>query len=58
MVEAGHSATSGAPFECHSKELLRIFEGVRMLRYEDTSGTFDGGPETIWLVRLVAQKPR
>ena len=58
VVEAGHSETSGAPFEYHSNELLQIFEGFRILRYEDTGGTYDWGPETIRLVRLVAQKPR
>lgn len=58
VVEAGHSETSGAPFEYQSNELLQIFEGFRILRYEDTGGTYDWGPETIRLVRLVAQKLR
>jgi SAM-dependent methyltransferase len=57
VVEAGHSETSGAPFEYGTNELLEIFKGFRILRYEDTSGSYDWGPETIRLVRLVAQKP-
>ena len=36
---------------------LEIFRGFRILRYEDTTGRYDWGPETIRLVRLVAQKP-
>lgn len=58
VVEAGHRETSGAPFEYDTNELLDIFRGFRILMYEDTSGTYDWGPETIRLVRLVAQKPR
>lgn len=58
VVEAGHRETSGAPFEYDTNELLDIFRGFRILKYEDTAGTYDWGPETIRLVRLVAQKPR
>jgi 2-polyprenyl-3-methyl-5-hydroxy-6-metoxy-1,4-benzoquinol methylase len=58
VVEAGHKETSGAPFEYETNELLRIFDGFRILRYEDTSGSYDWGTERIRLVRLVAQKPR
>lgn len=58
VIEAGHSETSGAPFEYGTNELLEIFQGFRILKYEDTSGTYDWGPERIRLVRLVAQKPR
>ena len=58
VVEAGHKETSGAPFEFETNELLRIFDGFRILRYEDTSGAYDWGTERIRLVRLVAQKPR
>jgi SAM-dependent methyltransferase len=57
VVEAGHRDTSGAPFEYASNELLEVFRGFRILRYEDTTGRYDWGPETIRLVRLVAQKP-
>jgi 2-polyprenyl-3-methyl-5-hydroxy-6-metoxy-1,4-benzoquinol methylase len=58
IVEAGHTETSGSPFEYRSNELLEIFQGFRILQYEDTSGKYDWGPEQIRLVRLVAQKPQ
>ncbi len=58
VVEAGQIDTSGAPFEYQSNELLEIFRGFRILKYEDTTGKYDWGPETIRHVRLVAQKPR
>lgn len=58
VVEAGHKETSGAAFEYDTNELLRIFDGFRILRYEDTTGSYDWGNEKIRLVRLVAQKPR
>lgn len=58
VIEAGHKETSGANFEYGTNELLRIFDGFRILRYEDTSGSYDWGNEKIRLVRLVAQKPR
>jgi 2-polyprenyl-3-methyl-5-hydroxy-6-metoxy-1,4-benzoquinol methylase len=58
VIEAGHSETSGAPFEYGTNELLEIFKGFRILRYEDTSGSYDWGQERIRLVRLVAQKPQ
>ena len=59
VVEAGHVDTpQDAPFEYRSNELLEIFEGFRILKYEETTGPYDWGPEQIPLVRLVAQKPR
>lgn len=58
VIEAGHKSASGAPFEYESKELLRIFEGFRILRYEEPVSVPDWGKEPIRLVRLVAEKPR
>lgn len=58
VIEAGHSETPEGTFEFGSNELLEIFKGFRILKYEDTSGTYDWGPERIRLVRLIAQKPR
>lgn len=58
VIEAGHKSASGAPFEYESKELLRIFEGFRILRYEETTDIPDWGKEPIRLVRLIAEKPR
>jgi 2-polyprenyl-3-methyl-5-hydroxy-6-metoxy-1,4-benzoquinol methylase len=57
VIEAAHTDTSPAPFHYDANELLEIFKGFRILRYEDRSGRYDWGPETIRLVRLVAQKP-
>lgn len=57
VVEAGHTDKPGSAFEYQSNELLDIFAGFRILKYEETLGAYDWGPETIRLVRLVAQKP-
>ena len=57
MIEAGHKQASGAPFEYETDELLAIFDGFRILRYEETVDSSDWGTEKIRLVRLVAQKP-
>jgi SAM-dependent methyltransferase len=57
VIEAGHAETSGAVFEYGTNELLEIFKGFRILKYEDTRGHYDWGPEEIRLVRLIAQKP-
>jgi SAM-dependent methyltransferase len=60
VVEAGLTGpeSSEHPFAYHTNELREIFKGFRILRYEERSGTYDWGPETIRLVRLIAQKPR
>jgi 2-polyprenyl-3-methyl-5-hydroxy-6-metoxy-1,4-benzoquinol methylase len=58
VIEAGLHDESDAPFGFQSQELLRIFAGFRIVTYVETMDTYDWGPETIRLVRLVAQKPR
>jgi SAM-dependent methyltransferase len=59
VIEAGHSDKPDPVMEYQSNELLEIFAGFRILRYEEMVDTFDWGPpEKIRLVRLVAQKPR
>jgi len=59
VIEAGHSDEPDSVMEYQSNELLTIFEGFRILKYEETVDTYDWGPpEKIRLVRLVAQKPR
>lgn len=58
VIEAGHSDTPDSVMEYQSNELLEIFSGFRILKYEETVGAYDWGPEQIRLVRLVAQKPR
>jgi SAM-dependent methyltransferase len=59
VVEAGHKSASGAAFEYESKELLEIFQGFRILHYEEPVQVSDWGHGTpIRLVRLIAEKPR
>ena len=58
VVEVGRKDASGAPFEVESGELLRIFNGFRVLRYEETIDVADWSGKRIPLVRLVAEKPR
>lgn len=58
VIEAGHTDTSDSVMEYRPNELLEIFKSFRILRYEETQGRYDWGPEEIRLVRLVAQKPR
>jgi hypothetical protein len=57
VVEAGHKSASGAPFEYDSNELLRIFDGFRILKYEESVGIADWSKKPIRLVRLIAEKP-
>jgi hypothetical protein len=56
VVEAGHRSVSNAPFEYASNELLQLFAGFRILRYEETLDKPDWGDQPIRLVRLVAEK--
>lgn len=59
VVEAGHSDKPDPVMEYQSNELLKIFEGFLILKYEETVGAYDWGPpDKIRLVRLVAQKRR
>ena len=62
MVEAfhrdatkGRSIGRGVVFE--TNELLELFDGFRVLSYQDTPGAADFGGRTTRLVRLCAQKP-
>ena len=59
-LEAYHASNErpagpGVTFEAN--ELLELFRGYRILRYEDTRGTADWGLREMQLVRLLAQKP-
>ena len=40
-----------------TNELLRLFDRLRIVRYEDTEGIGDFGLRNTQLVRLCAQKP-
>ena len=56
VVECTHTENSGAPFEYGTNELLRIFEGFRILKYEDVLGTHEWMGKELRLVRLIAEK--
>lgn len=58
VIEAGHKTASNAPFEYESGELLRLFEGFRILHYDEPTGPSDWGKEPHRKVRFVAEKPR
>ena len=58
VIEAPHKETAPYPHHYESNELLEIFRGFRILRYEDTTAIADWDLEQIRLVRLVAEKPR
>ena len=62
VVEAFHrdatkTASIGDGVVFDTNELLKLFEHFRVVRYEDTEGTFDFGMQSTRLVRLSAQKP-
>ena len=58
VVEAAHREASGAAWEFESNELLRIFDGFKILKYEELMGAYDWAPgKPLRMVRLVAQKP-
>ncbi len=61
VVVASHIAPGGYPFGYESGELRGIFEGFRILKYEEKLGVpdFDNGRNAREpLVGLIAQKPR
>lgn len=59
VVEGAHREASGGSWEFESNELLRIFDGFTILRYEEAMGNYDWAPgKPIRMVRLVARKPK
>jgi SAM-dependent methyltransferase len=56
VVECGHKESGDAPFEYDSKELLKIFDGFRILKYEEVVAEHEWARKELRLVRLVAQK--
>ena len=58
VVEAPHRETAPLRHHYDSNELLEIFRGFRILKYEDTRALADWGLEGTRLVRLIAEKPR
>ena len=62
VVEAFHrDATKNGPIGgavvFDSNELLQLFTGLRIVRYEDTTAVADFGQEPMRVVRLAAVKP-
>jgi SAM-dependent methyltransferase len=55
--DATKTASIGGGGVFDSNELLRLFDRLRIVRYEDTEGVADFGLRTTRLVRLCAQKP-
>ena len=56
VVECSHKEASNAPFEFETNELLKIFDGFRILKYEDAMGTHEWASKELRMVRLIAQK--
>lgn len=57
VVEAPHVEVAPYPHHYESNELLEIFRGFRILKYEDKWDIADWGLKGTRLVRLIAQKP-
>jgi SAM-dependent methyltransferase len=55
--DATKTASIGGGVVFDTNELLRLFEHLRVVRYEDTNGTGDFGKQATRLVRFAAQKP-
>ena len=56
VIESHHKSASDAPPQYDTGELLEIFKGFRILKYEDTLGMHDWARKKVRLVRLIAQK--
>jgi len=55
--DATKNASIGGGVVFDTNELLKLFERLRVVRYEDAIGTGDFGMQATRLVRLAAQKP-
>lgn len=56
VVEYFHADYNGAPGGFTDNELIRLFEKLRVVRYEDTEDIADFGMQKARLVRLCAEK--
>ena len=56
VVECSHKDGANAPFEYETNELLKIFDGFRILKYEDVVAEYEWARKQLRLVRLIAQK--
>jgi hypothetical protein len=55
-VECSHKDPGDKSFGLETNELLKIFEGFRILKYEDTQGVHEWSGKEVSLVRLIAEK--
>jgi SAM-dependent methyltransferase len=56
VAEYFHQDSKNAPGGFADNELVRLFEGLRITRYEDTEAVADFGMQTTRLVRICAEK--
>jgi SAM-dependent methyltransferase len=56
VVECSHKEGANAPFEYDTNELLKIFEGFRIIKYQDTIDEHEWVRKQLRLVRLIAEK--
>ena len=58
VVEYFHQDSKAAPGGFADNELVRLFAGLRIIRYEDTDAVADFGMQSTRIVRLCAEKRR
>ena len=56
VVECSHKEGANAPFEYDTNELLKIFEGFRIIKYQDTIDEHEWARKQLRVVRLIAEK--
>lgn len=56
VVECSHKEAGGTAFEYETNELLKIFEGFRIVKYEDSVRRHEWEQKELRMVRLIAQK--
>lgn len=56
VVECSHKEGANAPFEFETNELPKIFDGFRIVKYEDRMGMHEWVRKELRLVRLIAEK--
>ena len=56
VVECSHKEGTNAPFEYDTNELLKIFDGFRIIKYQDTVDEHEWVRKRLRLVRLIAEK--
>ena len=54
---ADRAASTVALLQRDTNELVQLFSGLRIIRYEDTEAVADFGLERLRIVRLAAVKP-